>query len=116
MKTNQDSDNEAAFRYSIRVFSGKNSNPHLEKYFMEYKFHPKRKWRFDFAYPYKQVAVEIDGIAWQAGGGRHNTDDDREKMNSAVAMGWRILRFSGKQIKNDPSECIKLLSETLEIN
>ena len=38
----------------------------------EYKFHKTRKWRFDFAYPDIQLAVEIDGGQWRAGGGRHN--------------------------------------------
>lgn len=104
------SDNEVAFMYAVRVLS-----PRLKNYDREYKFHPMRKWRFDFAYPEKKVAVEIDGIIWQAGGGRHNTDKDRDKINNAVAMGWRVLRFSGSQIKNDPGECISLLSKTLRI-
>jgi len=33
----------------------------------EYRFHPKRKWRFDFAWPDCQVAVEIEGGVWRAG-------------------------------------------------
>lgn len=87
--------------------------PMLSGMIPEFGFHPKRKWRFDFAWPAKLVAVECDGIAWQAGGGRHNTDADREKMNTAVSMGWRVLRFSGKQIRNDPSGCIEFLKRTL---
>jgi len=85
------------------------------QYQTEYRFHPTRRWRFDFAWPQKMVAVECDGIIWKACGGRHNTDADREKINTAVSMGWRVLRFSGKQIRNEPVSCIDLLLKTLEI-
>lgn len=27
----------------------------------EYRFHPTRKWRFDFAIPHIKVAIEIEG-------------------------------------------------------
>ena len=35
----------------------------------ELKFHPSRKFRFDYAWPEHRVAVEINGGAWS--GGRH---------------------------------------------
>ena len=31
------------------------------KYVREFEFHPKRKWRFDFAFLECKVAVEVDG-------------------------------------------------------
>jgi len=80
----------------------------------EYKFHKTRRWRFDFAWPKWEVAVEIDGIAWQAGGGRHNTDADREKINIAVSLGWHVFRFSGKQINDDPVQCVKMVENFIE--
>ena len=56
----------------------------------QYAFHPTRRWTFDFAFPSVRLAVEVEGA-------RHRTykghRDDCEKMNAAVAMGWRILRF-----------------------
>lgn len=59
----------------------------------EHRFHPTRGWRFDFAWPDARVALEVDGaIGW----GRHTRPDgwhkDTEKLNAAVAAGWRVLR------------------------
>lgn len=67
----------------------------------EYRFHPERRWRFDFAFPAKMVAVEVDGGSWIAG--RHTSGvgfyNDCEKMSVAAAMGWRVLRVTPKQIE-----------------
>lgn len=89
------------------------AEPLTDFYVQEYRFHPTRKWRFDFAWIGSRVAVECDGIVFKACGGRHNTDEDREKINTAVCMGWRVLRFSGKQIKNDPLGCVEMLKKCL---
>lgn len=63
---------------------------------MEYKFHPTRKWRFDYAIPGLRVAVEIDGGVWTYG--RHNRAsgyiNDMAKFNEAAAMGWTVLKFT----------------------
>lgn len=75
---------------------------------------PWRQWRFDYAWPAALVAVELDGMAWQAGGGRHNTDADREKQNSAAALGWRVLRFTSKALRSDSAACVALLRRALE--
>lgn len=74
----------------------------------EYRFHPVRRWRFDWAWPARRVACEIDGGQWRAGGGRHNTDPDREKLNTAAALGWRVLRFSHTALETDPAGCVGL--------
>jgi very-short-patch-repair endonuclease len=79
----------------------------------EYRFHPTRRWRFDFAWPAQRVAVEVDGGQWRAGGGRHNTDQDREKLNTAAAMGWRVLRFSHTALDTDPAGCVELVEAAL---
>lgn len=63
---------------------------------MEHKFHPTRKWRFDYAFPSLRVAVEIDGGVWTYG--RHNRASgylkDLEKFNEAAAEGWTVLKFT----------------------
>lgn len=61
----------------------------------EIMFHPKRKWRFDFADQQNKIAVELEGGIWI--NGRHNRGggfaDDTEKYNEALVMGWRVLRY-----------------------
>lgn len=61
----------------------------------EYKFHEKRKWRFDYAWPDKKIAVEKEGGVWSHG--RHTRGSgfvkDMEKYNEAGRLGWRVFRF-----------------------
>lgn len=68
----------------------------------EYRFHPERRWRYDFAWPDKMIAVEVEGGTW--GGGRHTRgagyEKDCEKYNEAAILGWRVLRATGKQVNN----------------
>lgn len=65
----------------------------------EYQFCADRKWQFDFAFPDQKVAVEIDGGQWSPHGGRHARDTDREKLNRAAVLGWRVLRYSGTMLR-----------------
>jgi very-short-patch-repair endonuclease len=64
----------------------------------EYKFHPKREWRFDHAWPEKKVALEVEGGIRT--GGRHIQPEgfhkDMDKYNQAAVHGWRILRVTPK--------------------
>lgn len=66
----------------------------------EYKFMPNRKFRFDFAIPKRNLAIERDGGVWTQG--RHTRGagflKDMEKLNLAVAFKWRVLRFSTQQV------------------
>lgn len=59
-----------------------------------------RKWRFDFALIQPAIAVEIEGGIWNHGAhvrGKH-FESDMSKYNEAVRLGWRVLRFSTKQV------------------
>ena len=68
---------------------------------------------FDFCFPDAKLAVEIDGGQWAPHGGRHNTDGDRAKLNQAAALGWRVMRFSGSMLKDDPAGVIEMVREAL---
>ena len=63
----------------------------------EYRFDSRRKWRFDFAWPRVKVAVEIDGRGY----GHQSyvgVDEDAEKQNAAIELGWIVLRFTSGTI------------------
>jgi len=66
----------------------------------EYRFHPTRKWRFDFAWPDLRLAVECEGATWARG--RHTRGSgfaaDCEKYNAAAVLGWVVLRYTRKKI------------------
>lgn len=67
----------------------------------EYKFHPRRKWLFDFANPAVRLAVEIDGgSATQGHGQVSSRERDYLKQNEAIAHGWRVLRGSTRQAED----------------
>lgn len=106
----------------------------------EYQFHPTRRWRFDFADPQAKIAVECEGGVYGfkcpkcggtgAGGqckscrgtgkafGRHSRatglENDAEKYNRAAIMGWRVLRFTTRQLKQQPLQCVELIQEALK--
>ncbi len=82
-------------------------------YESEFRFDPNRRYRFDYCWPDKRVAVEIDGGVWKSGGGRHGRDADREKLNLAAAQGWYVLRFSKDMLERDPWNCIEMLKQAL---
>lgn len=75
----------------------------------ELAFHPKRKWRFDFAHPASKTAIEIEGGVWS--GGRHTKPagftKDCEKYNAAAAAGWTVFRLTGYHINELHIEPIK---------
>jgi very-short-patch-repair endonuclease len=68
----------------------------------EHAFHAQRRWRFDCAWPAQMVALEIDGGAWS--NGRHTRGqgflNDLDKLNSAVLLGWKVLRFPPDNLLN----------------
>lgn len=76
--------------------------PGLEVPTAEYSFTTLQAWAFDWAWPDKRVAVEIDGGQWVPFGGRHARDSDRRKLNHATADGWRVLRYSPQMLTADP--------------
>lgn len=68
---------------------------------------PGRKFRCDFVWRDRRTVVEVDGGTYKALGGRHNTDKDREKMNLLALHGFKVLRYSGSMLRNDPEGVIR---------
>jgi len=79
----------------------------------EYRFHPIRQWRFDFAWPQKKIALEIEGGIFI--GGRHSRgagmQKDMEKYNQAALHGWRIIRVQPNNLCK--STTIQLINSIL---
>jgi very-short-patch-repair endonuclease len=71
------------------------------KYEREYRFHPIRKWRFDFALTEHRIGLEVEGGIWIQG--RHTRgkgyESDLRKANEATRMGWRIFRFTTNMVR-----------------
>ena len=66
----------------------------------ESKFHPTRRWLFDFAFRKEKVAIEVQGGIWT--GGAHARPvflmRDYEKLNEAQCLGWVVLQVQPKEI------------------
>lgn len=72
------------------------------KHQAEYRFHPKRKWLFDYAIPEKKIAIEYEGLFSRKS--RHTTKvgytNDAEKYNTAQIMGWVVLRYTALNLSS----------------
>ncbi len=70
---------------------------------MEHKFHKHgRAWRFDMAWLYHKIAVEIDGGIDAREPGHTWADGirrDMEKGNEAQRLGWWFIRVEPKQLR-----------------
>lgn len=93
------------------------------------RFHPKRRWRFDFCIPSMKIALEVDGgeamrtVTCAAcgtspahmtlkngrsqmirlGGGHHTPQGfrkNREKWNEAAILGWVVQGATGTQVES----------------
>ncbi len=88
---------------------------HIVGWEREYRFHPTRKWRFDFAWPRERFAIEVEGVV-PYGKGRHQTftgyTKDAEKYNEAVMHGWSVMRFTQPMLKD--KDIVKKMTEIAE--
>lgn len=79
--------------------------PELER---EFRFHPERKWRADFAHIESRTLIEIEGGIYIQG--RHNRAAgfiaDTEKYLEAFLAGWAVVRLTAAQITTPTVERI----------
>lgn len=72
------------------------------EYVKEKKFHPDRRWKFDFAIPSKMIAIEYEGL--MSDKSRHTSitgfSKDSEKYNKAQQLGWKVFRYTALTYKN----------------
>ena len=69
----------------------------------EWRFMENRKFRFDFAWLDKKIAVEVNGGIFF--GGRHSGGTgqirDMRKLNEAQRIGWRVFQFTPRQLQTN---------------
>jgi very-short-patch-repair endonuclease len=80
----------------------------------EYRFHPVRRWRFDFSYPERKIGIEVQGGTYIRGAHSRGTglERDYEKYNQAQVLGWDVYQFSRKMIES--GEAIETIRKALE--
>jgi len=76
----------------------------------QYRFHEKRMWRFDFAFPEIQLAVEVQGVTniqFHKGkpfiGGHQSPQgmkNDLEKFDEAMRLGWRVYQCEQQMVSS----------------
>jgi hypothetical protein len=83
----------------LRLFAS--AYPDLPAPQRDFKFHPTRKWKFDFAWPEQRVAVELHG---GGGRGRHcrltGLSSDCQKRNEAQQLGYVVLEYTVLELKD----------------
>ena len=90
----------------------------------EHRFHPERRWRFDFAWPDYKLAVELEGGTYSHGKqkdgkqlkSRHLTPtgfyNDCHKYAEAAILGWLVIRADAKMVKNQ--EALRLTARAIQ--
>jgi len=61
----------------------------------EYQFDPVRKWRIDFAWPERKLAVEIESSVHRI---KSRFASDLDKYNAMQKAGWTLLRYTAKMV------------------
>lgn len=84
----------------------------------EYRFHARRRWRFDAALPDLKIAVEYQGLFLKKEGqkGGHQTIKglrrDWEKIREAQLAGWIILPFGPDETRS--GEAMNVIARAIE--
>ena len=82
----------------------------------EFRFHLTRRWRFDYAWPHRKVALEVEGGTWVAG--RHNRAlgfrADCEKYSEAAIAGWCLIRRPSDELMTE--QTLDMLGRAFDLN
>ncbi len=68
----------------------------------EYRFDDERRWRLDFAYPDRLLAIEVHGGTFIQGGHSRGARQrqDFDKQNALAFAGWRLLVFDTTMVRD----------------
>lgn len=72
------------------------------RFVTEYRFDPRRQWRFDFAALEERVAIEVEGGTWVKGAHSRGKgfEEDCEKYAEAAIAGWAVLRVTTHMVED----------------
>jgi very-short-patch-repair endonuclease len=72
--------------------------------------YPIESWIVDFACPEKMLIVEIDG-----GYHDHFVEADLQRQQGLESLGWKLLRFSDKDVEQDAEAVARAIAQKLGI-
>ncbi|MGW7610847.1 endonuclease domain-containing protein [Streptomyces sp. NPDC054766] len=67
------------------------------------------RYRIDFALPEEKIGIELDGYQWHSSPQAFTQDRARQRQLDLAS--WRIIRFSGAEINNNVSGCLRQAAE-----
>lgn len=86
----------------------------------QFRFHPTRRWLFDFAWPAGDggVSVEVQGGTWARGKSGHTSGTgvqrDNEKSNAAALLGWTTLKYTSTDLDRRPVQVVEEVLQALK--
>lgn len=68
----------------------------------ELRFAPPRMFRWDFCWPDRGIALEVQGGIWIHGAHSRGAGlaDDCDKVNLAALHGWHVFKITERQIRD----------------
>lgn len=70
--------------------------------------------RVDFAYPEQKLAIEVDSVRHHLG--RAAFEGDRARDARLTTLGWRVLRFTYRQMKDEPEFVLSSIRAALALS
>ena len=67
--------------------------------------------RADFGYPNRMIVIELDSEQWHMDPATFQRD--RHKQNELQALGWKVFRFTWRQLQDDPGHVVSTLATAL---
>jgi len=72
--------------------------------------HPIQPWIVDFACPQEKLVVEIDGRYHD-----NVAEDDLKRQQQLEAKGWKVIRFSDKDVAENVEEIARAIARELNL-
>jgi very-short-patch-repair endonuclease len=70
------------------------------------------QYRVDFAYEYPKIAIEVDGHEYHSTKEQRGRDAQRDRF--IQAEGWRVLRYTGTEVFNNPDKCASEINSIVQ--